>query len=166
MLLLLYWLNHKGRKENLITDIFCSWNKKVCAAMLIIWSYTVNTEKSFSETRVTISKGNQKAMEVEGMVSLVYGLWSWPKQPNQKIFRVVQLTPFPWLFLCWGPQTKKDPSPLRCWGECRGCSIQAFVGIVPLLGALQLQDSVKEMILCNPCYNCRHHVWRTTKYHG
>lgn len=42
--------------------------------MLIIWSYTVNTEKSFSETRVTISKGNQKAMEVEGMVSLVYGL--------------------------------------------------------------------------------------------
>lgn len=64
-----------------------------------------------------------------------------------------QLTLFPLLFLCRG-HTKEDPSPSCCWSERNRCSIRALVGIVPLLGALQLRDSGDEMILCNPRYNC------------
>lgn len=50
--------------------------------------------------------------------------------------------------------TKKDSSPLCFWVSLIGALSRALVGIVLLLGALQLRDRVEEIILCNPRYNC------------
>lgn len=73
---------------------------------------------------------------------------------NSLIRRRFALCSWQYFHGCFKKKKKKDPSPSCSWSEANRCSVRALVGIVPLSGALQLGDSVEEMILCNQCCNC------------